>query len=84
MRCDVQGNLYITRHGLGEVAVLSPQGKVIHTIKTIGKKVSNICFGGKNGKTVYVTLQDRGCLETFKAKTAGREWMMMKAFASKK
>ncbi len=84
MRCDVHGNLYITRHGLGEVAVLSPQGKVVHTIKTIGKKVSNICFGGKNGKTVYVTLQDRGCLETFKAKTAGREWMMMKAFTSKK
>jgi gluconolactonase len=27
-------------------------------------------------------LQDRGCLETFKAKTAGREWAMMKAFAA--
>lgn len=81
MRCDVAGNLYITRHGKGEVAVLSPGGKVIQTIRTIGKKVSNICFGGKNGKTCYVTLQDRGCLETFKAKTAGREWAMMKAFS---
>ncbi|TLV01051.1 SMP-30/gluconolactonase/LRE family protein [Dyadobacter luticola] len=81
MRCDVHGNLYIARHGVGEVAVLSPEGKVIHTIKTIGKKVSNICFGGKNGKTCYITLQDRGCLETFTAKTAGREWAMMKAFA---
>ncbi|ACT96087.1 SMP-30/gluconolactonase/LRE family protein [Dyadobacter fermentans] len=80
MRCDVAGNLYITRHGKGEVAVLSPEGKVIQTIQTIGKKVSNICFGGKNGKTCYITLQDRGCLETFKAKTAGREWAMMKAF----
>lgn len=84
MRCDIHGNLYITRHGLGEVAVLSPDGKIIHTIKTIGKKVSNICFGGKNGKTAYVTLQDRGCLETFKARTAGREWMMMKKFSAKK
>lgn len=81
MRCDVQGNLYIARHGKGEVAVLSPEGKVIQTIHTIGKKVSNICFGGKNGKTCYVTLQDRGCLESFNAKTAGREWAMMKAFA---
>ena len=84
MRCDILGNLYIARHGKGEVAVLSPDGKVIHTITTIGKKVSNICFGGKNGKTCYITLQDRGCLETFKAKTAGREWAMMKAYPSKK
>jgi gluconolactonase len=80
MRADVHGNLYIARHGKGEVAVLSPEGKVIETIQTIGKKVSNICFGGKNGKTCYITLQDRGCIETFKAKTAGREWAMMKAF----
>jgi gluconolactonase len=82
MRCDVQGNLYIARHGKGEVAVLSPEGNVIQTIQTIGKKVSNICFGGKNGKTCYITLQDRGCLETFNAKTAGREWAMMKAFSA--
>ncbi|QRR01857.1 SMP-30/gluconolactonase/LRE family protein [Dyadobacter sandarakinus] len=82
MRCDIQGNLYIARHGKGEVAVLSPEGKVIQTIHTIGKKVSNICFGGKNGKTCYITLQDRGCLESFSAKTAGREWAMMKAFAA--
>ncbi|MCE6992394.1 SMP-30/gluconolactonase/LRE family protein [Dyadobacter sp. CY323] len=81
MRCDVEGNLYIARHGKGEVAVLSPEGKVIQVIQTIGKKVSNICFGGRNGKTCYITLQDRGCLETFSAKTAGREWAMMKAFA---
>jgi gluconolactonase len=80
MRTDVLGNLYIARHGKGEVAVLSPQGKVIETIQTIGKKVSNISFGGKNGKTCYITLQDRGCIETFKAKTAGREWAMMKAY----
>ncbi|KQS33538.1 SMP-30/gluconolactonase/LRE family protein [Dyadobacter sp. Leaf189] len=81
MRCDVNGNLYIARHGKGEVAILSPEGKIIQTVTTIGKKVSNICFGGRNGKTCYITLQDRGCLETFKAPTAGREWAMMKAFA---
>ena len=84
MRCDIHGNLYIARHGKGEVAVLSPDGKVIHIITTIGKKVSNICFGGKNGKTCYITLQDRGCLETFKAQTAGREWQMMEEFTARK
>ncbi len=83
MRCDILGNLYIARHGKGEVAVLSPQGKIIHTYKTIGQKVSNICFGGKKGKTAYITLQDRGCLETFKVKHPGREWAMMKRFQGK-
>jgi gluconolactonase len=84
MRCDAHGNLYIARHGKGEVAVLSPKGKVIHTVKTIGKKVSNICFGGKKGRTAYITLQDRGCLETFSTKIPGREWVMMQAFKEKK
>ncbi|AEI46647.1 SMP-30/gluconolactonase/LRE family protein [Runella slithyformis] len=84
MRCDAKGNLYITRHGKGEVAVVSPEGKVIKTIKTKGKSVSNICFGGKKGRTCYITLQDRGCLETFQADSPGREWVMMKAFMEKK
>lgn len=84
MRCDSKGNLYITRHGKGEVAVLSPEGKVIKTIKTKGKSVSNICFGGKKGRTCYITLQDRGCLETFQADAPGREWVMMKAYMEKK
>lgn len=84
MRCAINGNLYITRHGKGEVAVVSPAGRVLKTIPTIGKKVSNICFGGRKGKTCYITLQDRGCLETFKAKAPGREWVMMRQFARKR
>jgi gluconolactonase len=77
MRCDAKGNLYITRHGKGEINIVSPEGKILQIVKTKGLKTSNICFGGKDGKTCYVTLQDRGCLETFRTDTAGREWMMM-------
>ena len=84
MRCDIKGNLYITRHGLGQIAVVSPEGKILKAIKTKGLKTSNICFGGKNGRTCYVTLQDRGCLESFKADYAGREWSMMKEFKNQK
>ncbi|TDB64241.1 SMP-30/gluconolactonase/LRE family protein [Arundinibacter roseus] len=83
MRCSASGDLYIARHGKGEVAVISPEGKALSTIKTIGKKVSNICFGGRKGKTCYVTLQDRGCLETFSVKNPGREWVMMREFTKK-
>jgi gluconolactonase len=84
MRCDINGNLYITRWGKGEVAILSPEGKLLKIITTTGQKVSNICFGGRDGRTCYVTLQDRGCLETFRADTPGREWAMMKQFTKKK
>lgn len=74
MKCDKQGNLYVTRYGKGVVAVLSPQGKLLREIPLKGKKTSNIAFGGPDGKTVYVTLQDRKCVETFRNKVAGKGW----------
>jgi sugar lactone lactonase YvrE len=74
MKCDKQGNLYVTRYGKGVVAVLSPQGKLLREIPLKGKKTSNIAFGGKDGKTVYITLQDRKCVETFRNKIAGKGW----------
>ncbi|MEN8120729.1 MAG: SMP-30/gluconolactonase/LRE family protein [Bacteroidota bacterium] len=76
MRCDIEGNLYITRYGKGTVAVLSPKGKLIREITLKGKNVTNIAFGGPDGKTCYVTLADRGCLETFRVEVSGRSWTM--------
>jgi gluconolactonase len=74
MKCDLKGNLYITRHGKGTVAVVSPGGKLIREIQMKGKKTSNIIFGGEDGKTCYVTLQDRKCVETFRSEIAGKKW----------
>jgi sugar lactone lactonase YvrE len=74
MKCDREGNLFVTRYDKGVIAVLSPQGKLIREIQTKGKKTSNIAFGGKDGKTCYVTLQDRKCVETFRSETAGRKY----------
>lgn len=67
MRCDMMGNLYIARHGKGTVLIVTPEGKVLKEIGLKGKKPSNITFGGPDGKTCFVTLADRGCLESFKA-----------------
>ena len=78
MRCDVDGNLYITRHGKGTVAKLSPTGKLIREISTIGKLPSNIAVGGKDGRTAYITLQDKGNMESFRVDKPGREWVMSK------
>lgn len=67
MRCDQRGNLYITRYDKGTVVIVSPDKKIIKEITLRGKKPSNITFGGANGKTCFVTMADRGCLETFPA-----------------
>ena len=74
MRCDVDGNLYITRHGKGTVVKLSNKGVLLKEIIMKGKKPSNIAFGGKDGKTAYVTLQDRGYIEKFQVESPGRSF----------
>ena len=74
MRCDSEGNLYITRHGKGTVAKLSPAGEVLLEVQLIGKLCTNIAFGGPDGRTCYVTMADRGNIEVFRADLPGRSW----------
>lgn len=78
MRCDMAGNLYIARIGKGVFTKVSPNGEVLKEIKLIGKKPTNVAFGGEDGCTVYITLMDRGNLETFRVDTPGREWKMQR------
>ncbi|MBW8686221.1 SMP-30/gluconolactonase/LRE family protein [Chitinophaga rhizophila] len=72
MKCDRAGNLYIARWGKGTIVVLSPEGKEIREIPLKGKHCSNLTFGGKDGKTVFVTLQDRKCMEMFRVEVPGK------------
>lgn len=73
MRCDREGNLYVTRHGAGTVAVLASDGAILREVRLKGRLPSNIAFGGRDGRTAYVTLQDRGAIETFHSAVPGRE-----------
>jgi sugar lactone lactonase YvrE len=77
MRCDIAGNIYITRYGEGTVVKVSPEGNVLQEIQLSGKNVTNIAFGGPDGKTCYVTLSDQGNIETFRADLPGRSWQMI-------
>ncbi|MBM3782731.1 MAG: SMP-30/gluconolactonase/LRE family protein [Acidobacteria bacterium] len=72
MKVDRKGNLYITRHGKGTVAVVSPKGKVLREVDVLGKFPTNITFGGPDGKTCYVTEVEKGRLVRFRAAIAGR------------
>jgi sugar lactone lactonase YvrE len=74
MRCDVDGNLYIARYGKGTVAVLSPAGKVLREIDVLGEAPSNLCFGGPDGRTVYVTEVKKQRLVQFRVDRPGLAW----------
>ena len=74
MRCDIDGNLYVTRHGKGTVAVVSPKGEVLREIDVLGKMPSNLCFGGPDGRTVYVTEVEHTRLVKFRVDRPGLAW----------
>lgn len=74
MRCDVDGNLYVTRYGKGTVVKLSAQGEVLREIDVLGARPSNLCFGGQDGRTVYVTEVEHGRLVQFRVDRPGRAW----------
>jgi gluconolactonase len=77
MRCDVDGNLYITRYGKGTVAVLSPEGRVLREIDVRGARPSNICFGGPDGRTAYVTEVVQRRLVQFRTDRPGLAWQRL-------
>lgn len=79
MRSDVDGNLYIARHGKGTVVKLAPDGKVLREIRLPGAKPSNICFGGPDGRTAYVTEVEHGRLLQFRVDRPGLEWRRLRA-----
>jgi len=53
MTIDEQGNIYLTDD---EVVVCSPKGKEIERIK-VPERPSNVCFGGKDHTTLFITAQ---------------------------
>ena len=71
MRCDTAGNLYVTRYDKGTVVILDPRGEVLREVDVLGRKPSNLCFGGPDGRTVYVTEVEHRRLVKFRAAHPG-------------
>jgi len=65
MAVEVKGNIYLTR---GHVQGYDPDGKKIETIET-PQKPANVCFGGKDYKTLFITA--RTALYSVKVKEPG-------------
>lgn len=55
---DVHGNLYVAHFGAGCVRVLSPDGSESGVIDVPGRDPTNVCFGGPDMATLFVTLDD--------------------------
>jgi len=53
MTLDAKGNLYLT--GKAGVTVFNPEGQQIEQIPVPEGWTANVCFGGKNRKTLFVT-----------------------------
>ena len=71
MRVDIKGNLYLARYGKGVIAKVSPQGMLLSELKLKGQYPTNVAFGGKDGKQLFVTMQKRGAIEAFFTEQSG-------------
>jgi gluconolactonase len=85
MSVDEEGNLYVTcflPHGAdpatrGGVTVVSPAGEILEWIEidigTPDPFPSNVCFGGANRTTMYVTLSGTGRLIACESRIPGKK-----------
>ncbi|MDR1497520.1 MAG: SMP-30/gluconolactonase/LRE family protein [Puniceicoccales bacterium] len=52
MTIDAEGNVYLTGKG---VTVFNPRGRLIEQIPVPAPWTANVCFGGTDGKTLFIT-----------------------------
>jgi gluconolactonase len=65
------GNLFVTVFGQGDVTVLGKDGCVAERIRTAGRRPTNVAFGARGEKKIYVTECELGQLEVFEVGTDG-------------
>lgn len=68
---DSDGNICIGTLITGVVTVISPDGEVVRTVTMPDTHVTNICFGGPDHKTAYITLSGVGHLVATEWHTPG-------------
>ncbi len=89
IRTDAAGNIFMARFGgrkgddkkapkeNGAVHMFAPDGSLIRNIPMPAVNVTNLAFGGPDGKTVFVTLPGSdGFICSFRTEHPGRGWVM--------
>lgn len=59
---EASGNICVATLITGEITVISPAGEVVRRVKTPDVFPTNICFGGADLRTAYITLSANGQL----------------------
>ena len=66
MTIDDRGNIYLTGE---DVTVFSPQGRKIDYIEIPGRWTANVCFGGRDRRTLFITAE--GSVYTLRMRVRG-------------
>ena len=62
MAVDAHGNLHVATLVHGGISVISPDGQRCFHLPLDDRMVTNLCFGGRDLRTLYVTLSGSGRL----------------------
>ncbi|PIA14896.1 calcium-dependent phosphotriesterase [Coemansia reversa NRRL 1564] len=80
MRTDTDGNLYVTRNGLGKVAIFSSTGELTAYISLPSiVAVTSLEFGGSSGSDLYMVGkckedENKGCVDVYSSTAKGRAY----------
>jgi gluconolactonase len=65
------GNIVVATLVSGEITTVSPAGEILDVVKMPERMPTNICFGGADMKTAYITLSNTGKLVSMPWREAG-------------
>ncbi len=72
---DINGNLYVAHFGGKAVYIFSPEGKLLQKIETPGSKPTNLEFGDKDYKTLYLTEVETNTMYKIRTKYPGKKYL---------
>jgi signal peptidase len=76
IRTDRDGRIYVARILKGTIAVLNPDGTLVREIALTASEPTNLAFGGRDGRTVFVAQRKGGYIESFRVEAPGREFCL--------
>jgi gluconolactonase len=65
------GNIVVATLNTGKITEFSPAGAIVREVKVPDIYPTNICFGGADMRTAYITLSDKGQLGVMQWPTPG-------------
>jgi gluconolactonase len=71
MAVDADGNVCVATIINGGITVISPDGSSVEHLPMPDLMTTNICFGGPDLRTAYITLSGTGKLVSTRWRTAG-------------